>query len=79
MAGRTARKRLHTGWRVRVGHWAARLFDWVIPAEHAEGLVYGVITVGALLAAESGAHDSYADAVGPAAIPARSRGTLRRT
>ena len=70
MAGRTARKRLQPRRRARASEWAWRAFDWVVPAEHAEGLVYGVIAVGALLAAESGSHDSYADAVASAIITA---------
>jgi hypothetical protein len=36
--------------------------------ENPAGVVYGVITVGALLAAESGSHESYLDTVGSAAI-----------
>lgn len=34
----------------------------LVPAGNAAGLVYGVITVGALMAAESGRHESYLDA-----------------
>jgi hypothetical protein len=33
----------------------------LVPAGNAAGLVYGVITIGALMAAESGRHESYLD------------------
>jgi hypothetical protein len=36
--------------------------------ENPAGVVYGAITVGALLAAESGRHESYLDTVGSAAL-----------
>jgi hypothetical protein len=36
--------------------------------ENPAGVVYGVITVGALLAAESGSHESYLDTIGSAAL-----------
>jgi hypothetical protein len=38
----------------------------LIPADNAAGVVYGVITVGALMAAESGRHESYFDALASA-------------
>jgi hypothetical protein len=44
--------------------------DWVIPAENPSGVVYGVIVIGALLAAESGRHESYLDTVVSAVIAA---------
>jgi hypothetical protein len=40
----------------------------LVPAGNAAGVVYGVITVGALMAAESGRHESYADKIGSALI-----------
>jgi hypothetical protein len=40
----------------------------LVPAGNAAGVVYGVITVGALMAAESGRHESYADSIGSALI-----------
>ncbi len=40
----------------------------LVPAGNAAGLVYGVITVGALMAAESGRHESYLDAFASAAF-----------
>jgi hypothetical protein len=42
--------------------------DWIVPAENPAGVVYGVIVIGALLAAESGRHETYVDTVGSAAI-----------
>jgi hypothetical protein len=40
----------------------------LVPAGNAAGVVYGVITVGALMAAESGRHESYADMIGSALV-----------
>jgi hypothetical protein len=40
----------------------------LVPAGNAAGVVYGVITVGALMAAESGRHESYIDTLGSALI-----------
>jgi TM2 domain-containing membrane protein YozV len=41
-----------------------------MPAENPSGVVYGVIVIGALLAAESGRHETYLDTVGSAVIAA---------
>jgi len=41
-----------------------RAIDWMLPEENPSRVVYGLITVGTLLAAESGLHDTYAEAVG---------------
>jgi hypothetical protein len=45
-------------------------FRWtskrLVPADNPAGVVYGVITVGALMAAESGRHESYFDALASA-------------
>src|ERR1700758_3616830 len=38
----------------------------LVPAGNAAGVVYGGITVGALMAAESGRHESYVDAIASA-------------
>src|SRR6202043_2267687 len=46
------------------------LVDWIMPSENPSGLVYGVIVIGALLAAESGRHESYLDTVASAVIAA---------
>jgi hypothetical protein len=35
----------------------------VVPAENASGVVYGIIVIGALLAAESGRHETYLDTI----------------
>jgi hypothetical protein len=40
-----------------------RVLNWIVPERNPEGAVYGIITIGALLAAESGLHDSYPDTV----------------
>ncbi len=46
----------------------ARAADRIVPARNPARVVYGVITVGALMAAESGHHESYAELVGSAFI-----------
>lgn len=48
----------------------ARAADWIVPLENPSGVVYGVIVIGALLAAESGRHESYLDTVASALIAA---------
>jgi hypothetical protein len=40
----------------------------VRPQENPGGVVYGLITIGALLAAESGLHETYEETVGSAAV-----------
>lgn len=45
------------------GRIGERMLGWIVPKRHPEGAVYGIITIGTLLAAESGLHDSYADTV----------------
>jgi hypothetical protein len=45
-----------------------KVADWVVPGENPSGVVYGVIVIGALLAAESGSHESYLDTVGSALV-----------
>ena len=47
-----------------------RISDWVVPAANPSGAIYGVIVIGALLAAESGRHESYLDTFLSAAIAA---------
>jgi hypothetical protein len=49
---------------------ASRLADWLLPAENPAGAIYGLIVIGALLAAESGRHESYLDTLLSAAIAA---------
>jgi hypothetical protein len=50
-------------WAV-VGHLA----EWIVPERNPAGAVYGLITIGALLAAESGLRETYPETVGSAAI-----------
>ena len=45
-----------------------RAVDWVAPGDNPSGVIYGVIVIGALLAAESASHESYLDTVGSALI-----------
>jgi hypothetical protein len=45
-----------------------RVVEWIVPAENPGGAVYGTIVIGALLAAESGRHEGYPDAVGSTLI-----------
>jgi hypothetical protein len=40
----------------------------LVPAGNAAGVVYGVITIGALMAAESGRHETYVDTLASALI-----------
>jgi hypothetical protein len=48
----------------------ARVADRIAPAENPSGVVYGIIVIGALLAAESGRHESYLDTVASTVIAA---------
>jgi hypothetical protein len=48
--------------------WFYRLAGWIAPERNPAGAVYGLIAVGALLAAESGLKDSYPETIGSAAI-----------
>ena len=50
--------------------WLRRAADLIVPEENPAGVVYGLIVIGALLAAESDRHETYAEAVGSAAIAA---------
>jgi ABC-type transport system involved in cytochrome c biogenesis permease component len=45
-----------------------RAADWVVPGDNPTGVIYGVIVIAALLAAESGSHESYLDTVGSALV-----------
>jgi hypothetical protein len=51
---------------VRKSGWLA--IKRLVPAGNAAGVVYGVITIGALMAAESGNHETYGESVASAAI-----------
>ncbi len=48
--------------------WSYRIAGWVVPERYPAGVVYGLITVGALLAAESGLKETYPETVGSTAI-----------
>lgn len=48
--------------------WTYRIAGWIVPERYPAGVVYGLITVGALLAAESGLKDTYPETVGSTAI-----------
>jgi hypothetical protein len=54
----------------RPTRWTGRLAGWIVPVENPAGVVYGIIAIGALMAAESGRHETYPDAVGSAIIAA---------
>jgi len=45
-----------------------RAIDWIEPARNPASVIYGVLAIGALLAAESGRHESYADTLGSVLI-----------
>jgi hypothetical protein len=38
-----------------------RLAEWIVPAENPAGMIYGLVAIAALLAAESGRHETYLD------------------
>jgi hypothetical protein len=48
--------------------WLTRAGEWVLPDANPSGTIYGMIVIGALLAAESGRHESYLDTLGSALI-----------
>jgi hypothetical protein len=50
--------------------WAARAAERIVPEENPSGVVYGILVVGALLAAESGRHESHLDTVASTALAA---------
>lgn len=45
-----------------------RIAGWIVPERYPEGVIYGLITVGALLAAESALKETYPETVGSTAI-----------
>ena len=45
-----------------------RLLEWLVPEENPAGVIYGLLVIGGLLAAESGTHESYLDTVISAVI-----------
>ncbi len=48
--------------------WADRTVDWLLPERNPARLVYGVLAIGAVLAAESGSHENYLDTAASAVI-----------
>ncbi|HXB64696.1 MAG TPA: hypothetical protein VNV42_07465 [Solirubrobacteraceae bacterium] len=52
------------GAATRRRRWVVRTLDRLLPGENPAGAVYGTITVGALLAAESSLRDTYPETVG---------------
>jgi hypothetical protein len=53
------------------GRWSEALYavaDWIVPTGNPAAAVYGLITVGALLAAEGALHDTYLETVGSVLI-----------
>jgi membrane protein YqaA with SNARE-associated domain len=52
----------------RPPRWLERVADWIAPGENPARVVYGIVLIGALLAAESGSHESFADTLGSALI-----------
>jgi hypothetical protein len=48
----------------------ARVAKRIVPEENPAGAIYGMIVIGALLAAESGRHETYIDTIASAAIAA---------
>jgi hypothetical protein len=52
----------------RVRGWLRRAVDVLAPGENPARVVYGIVMIGALLAAESGSHDTFAETFGSALI-----------
>jgi len=48
-----------------------RRIDWVgvvIPEDNPAGVIFGIVTIGAVLAAESGLHETFAEAIGSVVV-----------
>jgi hypothetical protein len=45
-----------------------QVISWIVPEDNPAGAVYGLITIGALLAAESGLRDTYPETIGSTVI-----------
>ncbi|HXB15776.1 MAG TPA: hypothetical protein VNV44_08530 [Solirubrobacteraceae bacterium] len=56
--------------RGRLPRLLALVADWLVPPENPSRVILGVIVTGALLAAESGVHDTYLDTFASGAIAA---------
>lgn len=50
------------------GRLRKRVAEWIVPEHNPAGAVYGIITIGALLAAESGLRETYPETVGSVSI-----------
>jgi hypothetical protein len=50
--------------------WLEHLAGWIAPEENPSGVVYGIIVIGALLAAESARHETYVDTLSSTVIAA---------
>jgi hypothetical protein len=48
----------------------SRLLDWLVSAENPAAVVYGLLAIGALLAVESGRHETYLDTLLSAVLAA---------
>jgi len=48
--------------------WAYRVACWIVPRQNPARVVYGLLTVGALMAAESGHHETYVELIVSALI-----------
>jgi hypothetical protein len=64
----TGPDRAKMGAVARARHAAIEALDWALPGKNPAGAVYGTLTIGALLAAESALHDTYPETVGSVAV-----------
>ncbi len=62
------RTRASAGMGARCRRASERVLEWLVPERNPAGAVYGIVTIGALLAAESGLRDNYPETVGSASI-----------
>ncbi len=65
---RGTRRAAKGGVGARLRRAGGRALEWLVPERNPAGAVYGIVTIGALLAAESGLRDNYPETVGSAAI-----------
>ncbi|MFI5005478.1 MAG: hypothetical protein ACHQE6_10745 [Solirubrobacterales bacterium] len=64
----SAHDRASTGQDTRAWRAAIRALDWALPGDNPAGAVYGTITVGALLAAESSLRETYPETIGSVVV-----------
>ncbi len=67
-AGQGTEQNARTGVGARCRRASERVLEWLVPERNPAGAVYGIVTIGALLAAESGLRDNYPETLGSAAI-----------